>query len=592
MPNPSDTSSEERIRRLRAAMGYRRQTASGNTITVSACCTPDVHQPPPLGPRIASRPPLTLSGWKAPISSTINPLTTNLVTPFLIQGPRFGDTPGAWKGIDYYINVDAVGTTYVIGGDGKAAGQQVFASMYAGTVGAPGDFSNNNTPPPLTIPYAGSCLADQPWGWLCEPGTVQPLGWGGISPNYSDAYLNSIKGPNSRVLACWGGYYADVMGLFGPSQPTGFPGINPDAADVVKSFLWNYCGITANNTNPLNWICENSTKTSSYKFKYDGLILDFENIGMGDPLNSYPIAPPANPPVLTGSAYTPYIAKISSIPSTYYNIAPHLFLGNAPASLSIVKDQGTSNVCACNTALGTWWPFNTATSPPGVSGNTYNASSSLALNHPAQLKYIDDIFVQFYNESADYYPGGQYFANLLACWGYVALTAQALGVKKTTINIGLACGDIIPGKDNKGNVVANGQGPTPPLGPQAGPPYTYWWPQYCTSGGTNGPNDTSASGWPNTSPKQDPINITNAIIAANGFLQTAFPGVKASDWLSGMGFWAGGNATLMANKIYDSQDPAAPTGLPAAQTYCWSDASYPAPDPLWTALGNIPVVPQ
>jgi len=512
-------------------------------------------------------------------------LKTNVVLPFLLQGPRFGATPGAWDGLDYYVSSNATGAVYAVNGT-TATGTQLYGSMYAGTVGAPGNASNDPADP---VPWAGACVADQPF-----------------STNYStvsDGYLSGLRNTmdtNGRVLACWGGFYADVRGLFGPYTAAGYPGTPPTAQQVVQSFLYNYCGIITGNTNPLNWKRQNSNNTSSYSFYFDGLILDFENVGNGNPINSFPYAPPGSPPVFPASAtdpaYAPYIAEIGNIPSQYYAISPTLFLGNAPVSLSIAADVGATNITAANTALNTWFPFATATTPPtGTSGaNPYNSAASLALNHPVQLSYMDDIFVQFYNEGPDYYPGGQYFANLLACWGYVALEAQKLGRKNTTINLGLAKGNIIPGGPPP--FTADTQGPTPPL-PGQTPPYTLWYPQYCTA---SPPNATTAnpSGlfWPNTSPTADPQNIATAITAANTILRTATgnANLAISDWLSGMGFWAAENATLMAKAVYDDTNAFSPASLgntdvlPHGQVYCWGDASYPAPDPKWAA--NVPIV--
>ena len=59
--------------------------------------------------------------------------------------------------------------------------------------------------------------------------------------------------------------------------------------------------------------------------------------------------------------------------------------------------------------------------------------------------------------------------------------------------------------------------------------------------------------------------------------------ITPSDWLSGGGFWAGGPATLACVDLFNNV-----SNLPASITYAWSDAMYPAPDPLWT--GNVPVV--
>ena len=519
-------------------------------------------------------------------------LKTLICMPFLIQAPRFNST-APWSGIDYFQADNATGAL-VLPGATQQTGQILWGSMYAGTVGTPGDLTPGLSPPAPTS-YAGSCVID---------GTaIQPF-----NANFgaqSDAYLKSVQSklndnfPNispGKMLSCWGGFTADVLGLFGPYNPSGYPGTNPTAQQVVQSFLYNFCGITAGNSNPLNWVRTNSTGNSSYNFYFDGLILDFENVGVGNSLNNYPYpsqADPGFPAQATNPIYAPYINAIGDIPSQYYAITSSLFLGNAPASLSVAADVGTTNICAANTALNTWYPFPTATVAPTVAA--YNTTPSKALNNPEQMSYMDDIFVQFYNESADYYPGGQYFPNLLAIWGWLALQAQKLGRKNTTINLGLAKGDIIP--EIVGGVgVPNQQGPTPPLGtndPKKG--YTYWYPQYCTA---SPPNVTSASQnaqfWPNTGPSKDAKNVSDAIIAANKILQsmTGNSNLAPSNWLSGMGFWAGSGATKMANQVYNSASTASPASVggtnvvPTKYCYCWSDASYPAPDPLW--INNLP----
>ena len=531
-----------------------------------------------------------------------NALKTNLVAPFFLQGPRYGSTPGAWTAIDYYINTAAVGAVYQDGAT-AASGQQIFASMYAGTVGDAGN-ATGSTPP---CQYAGSCIADVPFA---------ALGGTGVT-NYSDTYLKAVQtrmGNQGRVLTSWGGYLADVLGLFGPYVPKGYPAdAQPTSVDVVKSFLANYCGVGGANT--LGWKRTNTSGNSGYEFYFDGLVLDFENVGNGNYQNSYPYPPPAKPPT-TGelnrqSQYQGYIQAIGDIPATYYEFAPDLFLGNAPASLSIVSDKGQTNICAANTALGTWFPFLTAMEAPTAGG--YNTKDSLALNHPKQLSYMDDIFVQFYNESADYYLGGQYFSNLVACWGYVALEAQKLGRKKTTINIGLARGNIIAGNPNgvsPGNpAIAAAQGPTPPLPPvgqtnPGAPPYTYWYPQYAQTSPPNNTNNADYETWPNNSPVQDPQHLAGAIEQANLILRTAQnnQNLQVSDWCSGAGFWAAAEATRTAQRIYNPSDAASPAPFmntpntfPASQTYCWSDASYPAPDTQWSVTSsggtayNVPI---
>lgn len=505
------------------------------------------------------------------------PLITNAVLPFLIQGPRF-NTPTT-TALDYYLNVDAVGCFYNVGTNTATQGQQLFGSMYAGSAvnGAPS--------------YAGLCIADQPYNQTFGP--------------TSDAYLAKTRaGGDTRILASWGGFYADILGLFGPYQPAGPGGwVNPSAADVTTSFLKNYCGIGT--SNPLNW------SRSGYTTYFDGLVLDFENVGNGgnpNVGNQYP-RPQNPPPVFPGDAladkYLPYIQELADIVTTYHSIAPTLFLGNAPVSLSICEAEtlaapGNGNICAANSALNTWFAFaNSAVSP---STDNYNNVPSLALNHPTQMAYMDDIFVQFYNEGANYYLGGANFPNLLAQWGFLALKAQQEAIiigtgKKPTINIGLASGNIIPGFNTAGNaIVPSAQGPTPAVNGQMGPPFTYWYPQYGASSPPNQTNPQAPISWPNTGPTLDAINLAEAISLANAVLQTVFtnPTLVPSDWCSGMGFWAGGNATLMAQNVYRSQGISGFSPgpiLPQKNVYVWSDASYPAPDPGWVTKTGQSVLP-
>jgi len=265
-------------------------------------------------------------------------------------------------------------------------------------------------------------------------------------------------------------------------------------------------------------------------------------------------------------------------------------LSNAPLSLSINGDALTAlrggNLCASNSALNTWFAFASSSTVPSAA--TYNAAASLALNHPEQMSYFDDVFVQFYNELPDRYLGGVYFANLLAQWGYVALRAQTYGRKKTRVNIGLARGNIIPGGSP---AVASAQGPTPALDSLTAPPYEFFYPQYAT---VSPPNSTSAAQnaqyWPNTSPQLDPQHLATAITAANLILQTATgtPTLQPVEWCSGMGFWAGSVASASAQAVYTAGNLLSPGAvLPALQTYLWSDASYPSPAPLWPSHAPI-----
>jgi hypothetical protein len=218
------------------------------------------------------------------------------------------------------------------------------------------------------------------------------------------------------------------------------------------------------------------------------------------------------------------------------------------------------------------------------------------------MKYMNDVFVQFYNEAAPDYLGGANFVTLLAQWGYIAILAQRQAVvagtgKKPTINIGLASGNIIPGFNAAGNaIVPAAQGPTPQLDGEPGPPFTYWYPQYGAGSPPNQTNPSAPQSWPNTGPTLDAVNLASAISGANSLLQAAFanPTLVPSDWCSGTGFWAGGNATTMAKAVYSGKTASAFSPgpiLPAKEVYVWSDASYPAPDPGWVSTAGTPNLP-
>ena len=513
--------------------------------------------------------PDLVSALSAGLTTNANPapppaLTTNVVAPFLIQGPRFNTD--YTTALDYYLNVDAVGCTLAPGAT-SVAGTQLYGSLFAGSQVSGGASS-----------YAGQAQADQPYSTTY--GTV------------TDTYFESVGTVNTRRLISWGGYYADILGLFGPYQPSGFPGTNPAVNDVVSSICNIFLNVSAA-PNPLTW------SRTGWGTNFDGIVLDFENVGRGGTphvSNQYPQPQspvPSFPTDALVSPYSFYTGALAGIVTKFYALAPTAFLANAPVSLSINNDllngKNNGNIGAANTALNQFFAFTGSSVQPSAA--TYNNISSgpaiQALNHPNQMCYFDDVFVQFYNEDAQYYPGGALFPNLLAQWGYVAILAQQKGVKQTRINIGLAKGNIIAGGSP---AVAAAQGPTPPLDGAPGPPYEYWYPQYCTDSPPNAVSGQSQN-WPNTGPTKDPANVASAITAANSILQQAFgnSNLQPSDWCSGMGFWAGTAATKMANDVYNRANTFSPGAvLPSINTYCWSDASYPSPDPDWP--GNVPVV--
>jgi hypothetical protein len=493
-------------------------------------------------------------------------LTTYAVTTFLVNGPIFNQP--YTQALNFYINCDAIGGT--LNPDGSVTGSQTFGSFYLGTAGAI---------PPSGYPFPG------PWNGLCFSD------FNGVANGpQSYNYLNPLRTQKSKVLTSLGGFYMDVRGLFSTSAysiPAYPGGAQPTAIQVAQSLCATLYDGTSS-PNPLGW-----SNAQWGGVRFDGLNLDFENIGLGgnpNVSNTYPPLPataPSFPADATDPQYSSYMQGIVDLITTIHTNAPNKILTHAPLSLSIngsslLTPNGGAFV-AVTTALNTWFAFPTYSTIPTTT--SYNATASLAMNHPSQLKYFDDIFVQFYNSEPDVYLGGTFFPMVLAQWGFVALKAQNLGIKNPKINIGLAKGVIQGSTANPS--VPNSQGVTASL---PGPiPSTYWYPQYKTASPPN-PNATSPAGntFPDIGINVDAENLKDALNTANTILQgSGLPGastLQISDWCSGAGWWAGGPATQQASQVY-SEVPNLPKGISTV----WCDAMYPSPDPQWT--GNVPIVP-
>jgi hypothetical protein len=474
-------------------------------------------------------------------TSSATSLTTNIVATFLIQGPVY-NTPYS-TALNYYVNCDAVGV---------GTGPQTFGSWYANTSGTmPAGYPASN--------LGGLVLADN--------NTAD-------NSQRSYDYLAPLQAAGAKLIVSLGGYYADILGLFGPYQPPGYPGTNPSSYDVIQSFCATFYSESLA-SNPLGW------SNAGWKGqRFDGLNLDFENVGYGGlpgVMNTYPVIPSIEPKfpqdnatVITnnssGITYGAYIHALGIIPSAHHQFAPYKIINHAPLAASInaavMSNQNGRNV-AVTTALNTWFPFADFVAPTTAN---YNNTPSMALNHPDQMKYFDDVFVQMYNESPDNYLGGVNFPILLAQWGYVCLVAQSLGIKTPKVNIGLAKG---PGSSAR----LSGE---------------YYYPMYNTASPPN-PNATLPVGntYPNVGLNPvDSTNLKNAIAQATTMLQASgLPNavtITPVRWCSGAGFWAGGAATIACKTIFNEV-----SNLPVEQTYTWSDAQYPAPDPLWG--GNVPI---
>lgn len=477
-------------------------------------------------------------------------LTTLAMAPFLIRGPRY--LQPASNCLDWYINCGAVGTSN--------GGTQLYGSWYAAT----------KTTDSTKYPGQGGQVIADPTG---------------LSNQATNTYITNLQAKGVKVCTVIGGALGDILGLMGPyTSPQGGTITTDDPADLANSIANTILGVAAA-PNPLGWT--NSPNWTTVAF--DGLNLDFENIGAGgntQATNTYPL--PQNPLptfpadlntiIPNGGGTTPYSTYVTSLKTfvqTLATAAPGKLITLAPLSPSTYSSGLTQNT-AVNNALNTWAPFVSASALPTVSSFVVPSSTGAdALLAPNQLALFDDLFVQFYNENPDEYLGGSNFTNIMAQWGFLVLYTQqnVANSKKVKINIGLA----------------KGQGATASIA--GGAPYYY--PQYQTASPPN-PNATNPSilPFPNIGVAVDASNLNAALLNANILIQkSGLPGASTtqiSDWCSGAGFWAGGPGTLATKALYDFTSNGVPN-LPASGfTYCWSDAQYPSPDPLWT--DNLPIV--
>ena len=423
----------------------------------------------------------------------------------------------------------------------------------------------------------------------------------------SNNYLGTVKNsPNTKLIMSLGGFYADILGMFGPYRVPGVvnswvSGTGSDLIDSINFALYN----NTSSANPLGW-----SRSGWGAITWDGLNLDFENVGFGglqtngpwgnsqypppqSPLPSFPADAGSNIPG-TSIPYSSYVTALKNMVIRHYTNAPTKILTMAPVSLCINQTVQT-NICASNNALNTWAAFPSVTTVPSAA--TYLGGSSDALIHPTVMSYFNDVFVQFYNEQPADYLGGANFNNILAQWGYVALLAQQQGRRNVRINVGLACGQMsaivsqappppLATFPPTANPTYANAGPTAPFA-QGGAPVGYnefWYPQF---GVASPPNDPSFTA---NSPATDPTLLQSALAAATQILQGTFPGITTASWCSGAGFFAGKQATQMAKNVYNSTSPFYVPGLPAGYTYLWAEAYYPAVEPGW--LGNVPVVVQ
>jgi hypothetical protein len=551
-----------------------------------------------VSPNAVSATSAGISTGPAPPTETLRSLCHQTflvpIAPFIYQ---YNPTPPpASQGGNAPINA---ALTWLLSSDApNGAADQTYGDFYCRSFIDPTQYPYTLSPAPTQFNTTGGCYNNN----------------GDDYSAVSNTYLNSINSqPNTKLIVSLGGFYADLLGMFGPYVVPGAVAgwVTPTSVNLIDSIAH----VFYNNTsapNPMGWARSGATGPPASTWgaqTWDGLNLDFENIGLGGRLitnNAWGDTqwPPAltadrafvpSPSATIGASptlYSTYITAIKDMIVHHGTAYPDKILTSAPISLSINGTTNTNITCTQN-AFGTWFAFPTKTTPATLAN--FNTAPSDAMNHPSVLSYFDDIFIQFYNEAEDEYLGGANFVNLVQQWAVTVLEAQKLGRKNVRVNIGLGLG-----------LVANITSPNPPPPPgfptpgygNAGPTaawkqgnapagfFEYWYPQFATA---SPPNPTPAD-FPNISVSGDPTTLSQTLSTVTQNLQADYPGVTTASWCSGAGFFAGFPATEMCKNVYTQSSQYYVPGLPTGNTYLWADAFFPSPDPGWK--NNVPIVPS
>jgi len=543
-----------------------------------------------VSPNAVSATSAGISTGPAPPTETLQTLCHHTflvaVPPFIfVNNPQAGFAP---------INATV---TWLLSSDApNGAADQTYGDFYCRSVIDPTVYPYSGASPQTPVPNntTGLCLDNNANDYTAV----------------SNAYLGSVNSqPNTKLIVSLGGFFGDVLGMFGPYVVPGVVAgwVTPTSSGLIDSIA-NVFYNKSSAPNPMGW-----SRSGWGVQTWDGLNLDFERIGLGgqdksqfgpppQAITKWPPAAstggpefvPAPSDVIGASSntYGQYMEAIKDMIVHHATAYPDKLLTNAPISLSINGTLNTNITCTQN-SLGTWFAFPAKTTPATLAN--FNTAPSNAMNHPSVMSYFDDVFVQFYNEAPDLYLGGANFVNLVQQWAVTALEAQKQGRKVVRINIGLALGLVAnissdgpppppafptPGYGNAGPTAAWNQGSAP-----AGF-YQYWYPQFATA---SPPNPTPAD-FPNISVSGDPTTLSQTLSTVTQNLQADFPGVTTSQWCSGAGFFAGAPATQMAKNIYTSTSQYFVPGLPTGATYLWAEAFFPAVEPGWQNM--VPIVPS
>jgi hypothetical protein len=302
------------------------------------------------------------------------------------------------------------------------------------------------------------------------------------------------------------------------------------ARDLVNT-IWNSLfGAAAPNT--LNW-SNAAWGGGSTPLFFDGLDLDWEDGIGGDIAYAFVDQWRLNVAAYGGAVGKKYLVMAPQSPNTWVN--PGYNNSTSPWTNNLANIPFSSSTSALNTLSSGFL-------------------TSQALIAPPQLKLFDVVFVQCYNQVEQYLTKppqsttyNPIFTTQLAQWGYLIMKARRAG-GNTVLCWGFASTDSI------GNT------------------------EWVNGGGKDGAILNSA------------IQLINPIVSAQLVAEGGAP-CTATEWSQAFGMWNSPSNITPIKFLFGSTSDTRKTTVASTYTVLYASATYPAPNPNWTAF-NLPITDQ
>jgi hypothetical protein len=299
----------------------------------------------------------------------------------------------------------------------------------------------------------------------------------------------------------------------------------PQAARDLVNTIWNSL-FGAASPNTLNW-SNAAWGGGPTPLFFDGLDLDWEDGVDGDTSFAFVDQWVQNVTAYGGAVGKKYLNMAPQSPNTWVN--PGFNNSSSPWTNNLLNIPFTSSTAALSTIA------------PGF-------LTSQALAAPEQLKHFDVVFIQCYNQVNQYLtspPGSTtynpVFTTQLAQWAYLVMKARRAG-GNTVLCWGFASTDALGG--------------------------TVWVPT------------------DNQILKQA-IDLINAPVSAQ-LVADGGAACSAADWSQAFGMWNSPTNIAPTTFNFSIASNWTQTVMAPGFAVLYASASFPAPDPLWTA-DNLPI---